>query len=421
MPRVPRKYVVTTGSFVAKGICAFVINYCVANRLSVEHFALWSTFFSFGTILSVADCGLGQLVLTTLHEQKRAETGDARLLSNSVAGLGVLSTVAFLCVLALFAYGNAFAGISWKEAIVALIVFRLVAIPYGAVLSAQDRFHERKLIESLSYAAAGAFIWAACRMGWGVSAMLFGLNAVVSLGAFATCVRASALISSKFRFEFVDRAHVIRLLADAFPYFVNNLSGVVVYGGFVAISSFVVGEGDIAKLSLLHNLIFLHLYQLFDVIFRTTQVQMFTGDMTGRLLRVVVATYLFGLIGSLTIGPWMFKLCFAKYTFTALELATYVTFAFAEVYYLLLTTRMQMRGSYKRVLQTMAGIKLIGFVSLGIGASLSGLQISCLAYASLLLVCSVAMDFCATLVSCPFNVAESESQCTMDHVARGAG
>lgn len=358
---VNKRYITGLLSFCAKGVCAFMINYWLANSLRVEDFALWATVFSFGMILSVTDFGVGQLVLTTLHEKNLAVVGDSRLMTNSVVTMVIVSTSILLLTSILFALYDFFGGMKWKLVIVSIILFRLVLIPFGAVLSAQDRFHERKFIEAISYAVGAIFILWGTEVKVDVSTMLLGMNFFITLGSLVIGVRAIKLSGARIEKESIKICEIKRVFADSMPYFINNISGLAIYGGFIAFSSLILNSNEIAKLSLLHSLIFMHMFQVFELIFRTIQTKMHDESLMKKLKGLIIISYLSCLVSLALVGVWMLKLFFRKYEYSAGELLIYTTFAFLEIYYLLLTSKMQMNSAMKNKLQSMSLIKALGF------------------------------------------------------------
>ena len=199
-----KRYLTSLLSFGGKGICAFIINYWLANNLSVEEFALWATVFSFGMILIVvADFGVGQLVLTKLHENNLAVVGDRRLMTNSLAATAILSTLILLPTSFLFSFYDFFVGLKWKLLLFSVILFRVILIPYGAVLAAQDRYHERKSIEFISYAIGAIFILWATKVEADISTMLLGMNLIITLGFLAIGVRAANLCGTGVQIKLI--------------------------------------------------------------------------------------------------------------------------------------------------------------------------------------------------------------------------
>ncbi len=387
------KYLTSIFSFGGKGICALMINYWLANSLTVEEFALWATLFSFGMILSVADFGVGQLVLTTLHEKNIATVGDNKLMTNSVVTMVILSVSILSLTSFLFSFYDFFGGVKWKLIIVSMILFRLVLIPFGAVLSAQDRYHERKFIEAISYAFGAIFILWAIKAKLDISTMLLGMNFFITLGSLAMGVRAAKLGGTKVEIQSVNLCEIKKVFVDSVPYFINNVSGLAIYGGFIAFSSLVLSSNEIARLSLLHNLIFMHLFQVFELVFRTIQTKMDDNILMKKMKALIGLCYLGCLTSFVSIGVWLFKVFFEKYEYSIGELIIYTTFVFLEIYYLMLTSKMQMKSSMKKRLQLMSLIKTLGFFIILILSSVIKIYTSLLLFSCLLVIYSLAMVY----------------------------
>jgi O-antigen/teichoic acid export membrane protein len=397
LPPVKRHlaYATALGSFVAKGLGSFAITYLLANGLSEHAFGLWATLFSFGTILSVADMGVGQLILTTFHEGRFAKGEDTRLVTNSVFAMALLA-VALLAVTSLTVSArHLLEEVRWRNVLIALMLMRLLLIPYGAYLSAIERYHERKLAEALTYAAAAAFIYWGVSAGLGLSALLLGMNAIITLGSFALAVRADRLGMPRIQFDDVVPAQIRRVLVDAFPYFVNNVSGLAIYGGFIAVSSLVLSTTEIARLSLLHNLLLMHLFQVFELIFRSVQPRMKESRLMTQLNLLVVGSAALGMVLAALIGPWIFSVFFNKYAYSSTELVVYAAFAFCEVYYLLVTSAMQMQSALRARLQWMGLVKAVAFLGVLVVARLVSAQPGLLLYTSLLLAYAAVIGLMA--------------------------
>jgi hypothetical protein len=390
---VNTRYLTSLLSFCGKGICAFMINYWLANNLRVEEFALWATVFSFGMILSVADFGVGQLILTTLHEKNLAVAGDSRLMTNAVTAMAVLSTLILLLTSFLFLFSDVLAEIRWKILIVSVILFRLVLIPFGAVLSAQDRYHERKFIEAISYGLGAIFILWATKVEADVSTMLLGMNFFITLGVLAIGLRAVRLGGARVEFKSIKLSVIKKIFTDSLPYFINNVSGLAIYAGFIAFSSLILSSNDIAKLSLLHNLMFMHLFQVFELIFRTVQTKMYDKALMKQIKTLIVFSYLGCLTLFAFIGVWLFKFFFGKYEYTVGELMVYTTFVFLEILYLMLTSKMQMKSLMKKKLQSLSLIKAFGFFVVLIFVSAVKEHPNLIFYSGMLVIYSVSMVF----------------------------
>ena len=378
-------------SFVVKGASALIVAFLLANTLKPDDFALWAATFSWGVMLSVADLGVGQLVLTTVHERGLTDARERRLLTNAVAAMLIAGASLFLVAVGVSSIHPLLEGVRGRYVLFGMIALRLVGIPYGAVLSAQSRFHERKAMEAGSYVAGALFIgwctWASASL----SVMLLGMNGLLTLASVGIAIRATALGAGRLDWTATSAAGIGEVVAGSWVYFVSNLSGLAIYGGFVALSAAVLSPKETARLSLLHSLIFMHVFQVFDLLFRTVQVRMRDPVLIGGLKGLVGLSYVGVVLVVAFSGVRVLKHFFGKYTFSASELAVYTTFAFAEVYYLLLTARMQMESASKGKLQVMAVAKAAGFVVVLVVASLRREGPSVLRYAIMMATYSLLL------------------------------
>jgi len=385
------KYAIGGLSFGAKGLFAFAINYLLANSLATDDFAHWSSIFSLAMVLSVADFGVGQLVLTTVHETKAKGAERGRLLANAVAAMAAIGAGLMAVAVAGVVLLGLLAGIRWKLALVAVILLRLPFIPFGAVLAAEDRFHERKVAEAASYALGGVLVTAGVVFGASVSTLLLAMNAAITAGAVALLFRAGNCGLREAGWRSVSRGDIGALLRRALPYFVNNASGLVLYGGFIGLASLVLIAGQTAKLSILHNLVFMYLFQVADLVLRTSQTRLDDARMRTRLGWLVAASWAAGAAVLGAAGPWLLGRLFPRYEFGRVELLVYVTFVHVELLYLMLTARMQMKSSYRRSLQAMSLRKAAGFAAVLALAAIWGDRHGLTAFLSLLLAYSVVM------------------------------
>jgi hypothetical protein len=385
------KYAIGGMSFGAKGLIAFAINYLLANCLATGDFARWSSIFSLAMVLSVADFGIGQLVLTTVHETRARGAERGRLLANAVAAMVAVSICLLATAGAAVALLGLLAGIRWKFVLVAVILLRLPFIPFGAVLAAEDRFHERKVAEATSYAVGGALVAAGVAFGAGVSTLLLAMNAAITAGAMALRFRAGDCGLAKAGLHSVSTHEVGRLLRRALPYFVNNASGLVIYGGFIGLASLVLTAGETAKLSILHNLVFMYLFQVADLVFRTSQTRLDDGSVRRRLAWFLAVSSAVGLAVAGLAGAWLLGRLFPRYQYGSLELLVYVAFVHLELLYLMLTARMQMKSSCRRSLQAMSLRKAAGFAAVLGVAALWGHRYGLTGFLALLLGYSAVM------------------------------
>ena len=386
-----RAYSISAVAFVIKGLSAFGVTYLLANQLLPTQFALWSSTFSIGILLSVADLGIGQLVLTTLHEKTLAKDAERRLLSNAVAAMVLLSSALLILLATLFAFTPLLENVPARAACVALILVRLTLIPHGAVLLAHGRFHERKAIEAASYAVGALFIGWAVWADAGFAVMLLGMNAILTLGSVAVVIRAMSLDQGEIRLTDIKVGNLKTVVADSWPYFVNNIAGLAIYGGFIAFCSTILAPNETARLSVLHTIVFMHLYQVFDLVFRTAQTRLQDPALFRRLEVLTGVSFATTCLAVAALGVAFFARAFGKYPYSVVELLLYTTFAFAEIYYSLLTVRMQMNSARKKALQALGIAKAVAFALVLLAFALAAPLPSLRSLVSALIVYSVAM------------------------------
>lgn len=366
---LPRAYVTALASFCVKGVFAFVITYLLANSLSARDYALWATLFSLGTMLGVAELGVGQLILTTLHEKKGRDIADEQLISDSVVAMFILSAFVLLVSSVLMSWMHILDDIRWRVLLLGTIAIRLIVVPHGAYLSALERYHERKLAEALSLLASALFVLWGVRARVDVSTLLLGVNILITLGSFSIAVRATHLGMPRVSFRALAALDLRRVFSESYPYFLSNISSLATYGGFIALSALILDSLSVARLSLLHNLLLMHAYQIFELIFRLVQPRMKDASMMRHLKILLGLSFTLSLAASGLVGVWMFSHVFNKYEYTKGELMAYTAFVFLEIYYLMLTSEMQMSSALKKKLQWISILKAASFGALLVCAS----------------------------------------------------
>jgi hypothetical protein len=122
---------------------------------------------------------------------------------------------------------------------------------------------------------------------------------------------------------------------------VNNLSSLLLYGGFIWFMGLFLPPVELAKLSILHVLIFVNGYQLADVLLRTHQIDFVKRHYFLRIERGYCALAAGFVVSGTLLGPWALIWYTNKYSFTPLEICVYLVFACVEVYWLLIHLQMQ--------------------------------------------------------------------------------
>lgn len=341
----------------AKGVFAFAVTYLVANHLSKEDFGLWATLFSIATMLGVSELGVGQLILTTFHERGHSREEGERLVANAVAAMAGISLVLLFGLAIANTDGRLLGTVRWSGLLLAIILLRLVAAPHAAYLSALERYHERKVVEALTYGVAALAIAACIHAGRDISVLLLTINVVITAGSAIIWLRARQLGIPRVQLSVLSASEMRRIFTASFPYFVSNVSSLTTYAGFIALSAMVLNAVQIARISLLHTLLLMHAMQLFELLFKTVQPRMQDPVLMRRLRLMVAGSFALAILGAATVGPWVIETVFRQYHYSTPELVAYTCFVFLEIYYLLITSAMQMRSAMRSRLQWISIIK----------------------------------------------------------------
>lgn len=353
--------IISLAAFGVKGAASVAVSIFLANKLGASEFALWSAVFSFGIVLSLADLGIGQLLLTSFFEGNFKGRDPEVMLWNAVAAMSMLAAALLFCAPAALRSSPAIADLPGVFPITALIVLRLPLIPFGAMLSAAARFHERKVIEAASYVVGATAVAVATQFGTSLALMLVLMNGAITGGSVLAAARAVSLSPAGLRIRGVASSEVWHLYRGAWPYFVNNLSGLVVYGGFVALSSWALPTDNLAKLAVLHGFVFMQVFQVFDLVFRSNQTRLDDKVVMSRMSTLVFVSAVGYCVLVLGGGPEVLSLVFQRYRFSRPELLTYGAFLFGEIYYALLASNLQMRERYRDILARISVAKVLCF------------------------------------------------------------
>lgn len=385
-------------AFATKGACSLIITWSVASVYDSASFAVWATFFSLAAIVSIADMGTGQLVLTTFHSARNSAKWERELLSNSIALLVLASAATGVIAYAAVASSQVLRNLEWSAALIFATVVRLPLIPHLAYLAALERYHERKMAEAGAYAVGSAFVLWGLATDRTITVLLLGLNLIFSASAVFAAARAYALGMHTFDASTLAWRRIGRIASDSLPYFVNNVSGLAVYGGFVAASTLVLKGSDLGRVALLHNLLLLNLYQVFELVFRTVQTRLQEFRVWRTLTRGTVGGFVLASALIVMAGTQMAELFFPQYHYSHAELLTYGCFTFLEIYYLLVTSSIQMQVDLRQSLQRLGLAKGVGFIALIGLLSLFGIQPSLLAFSFGLVIYSATLCWMASSI-----------------------
>lgn len=251
-----------------KASVALFVNWLVLRHFAVDDFLVWSVTSSILVVATASDLGIGQYTVTKLINSHQREW--AGHVSESLGALIPLALASGLFVF--LAIGEV--STIYKSTMAVLLAARVVTIPFAAVLNAVNQFKIRKAIELAAYGVAALGVVVVVWKEADIRLALVVLNATFLLGAVLTVAAAARYVSLRQSLRVASPAHSVQVFRAATPFMINNLSGLLTYGGFIWLSSLVLPQAEVAKLAVLHSFVLVNLYQVYDVFLKARQADL---------------------------------------------------------------------------------------------------------------------------------------------------
>lgn len=283
--------------------------------------------------------------------------------------------------------------IQYSSILVLIIVIRVIFIPHGAYLQSVGKYHERKIIEGAFYFFSSLYVWFAVKRNTDFNEIILVLNVFITLSSVVFYFRARYLSCPALSFLLLNRKTCASVLEKSFPYFLNNGAGLIVYGGFVGISAFVISVNELARIALLHSMLFTNIYQGFDLIFRTVLIKIKEKHIYEKLKKLIFLTFFLIFLFWFFTGKSTVHKIFPNFVYQSSEIYIYLCYMFLEILYLLKNTKMQMSIEMSKELAFLSILKAILFLAF-VAVAFFWAPISMTNYL-LLLVCWSALNLLA--------------------------
>lgn len=336
-----------------KSAVALAINWMVLAYFSSADYVTWAVSSSILVVATASDLGIGQYATTQfIHAKPDRWPAIAR---EAIVGLAPLALGAAAFVyLALDGQPAAY-----KAAMAACIGLRVMSIPFGAVLNAVNQFKLRKAIEVGVYLASAMLIAWVAHAGKPVLWALLILNAAFMVGGFVTMRLASRYLDTRaFWTTLPSGARLGRVYRSSVPFMVNNLTGLLTYGGFIWISSFILSADALAKLSVLHTFILINVYQVYDVVLRARQADLILAEHVRRMRMLNMALMVSCPIFAYAFGESLLSIITQSMRFSQFELLLFSAFLAIELGFLLIQSVVQVSPDMARLLSRYSLVKL---------------------------------------------------------------
>lgn len=248
----------------AKALLALLLNWLVLTHYSIDDYVYWAVTSSVLMVATASDLGIGQFVVTQLLHNDRQRW--RQIVVSAIAAIFPLSLAAALFVF----WGISSDTATFGAGMALLLALRLLTIPHAAVLNAVNQFKIRKAIDFAVYLLATVGIAFLAIAKYPVEAALLSINAAFLLGAILTMIFAKQYLSVSKR-SIKTEWKILNIYRSATPFMLNNISGLLTYGGFIWLASLVLPKDEVGKLAVLHSFILMNLYQLYDVFLKARQ------------------------------------------------------------------------------------------------------------------------------------------------------
>ena len=337
-----------------KAVVALYINWVVLTQFSKFDYVTWSVTSSIIMVATASDLGIGQYAVTRFINSDASRWPE--IMKDCLCALSPLAICAVVFVFA-FISGPSLPYIITMAFFLGL---RALSIPFGALLNAVNQFKVRKAIEVAAYLASAVAINAIAQAGVGVNWALLAINAAFLLGGVATVVAASQYFS--FGDIFVGRplgSAVMEVYRASLPFMVNNLTGLLTYGGFIWISSFFLGVNDVAKIAVLHTFVLMNLYQLYDVFLKARQADLIEPKIAARARRINVFVMVGVPVVFFVLGGEVFKIFTYDLQFRRLDVLLFSLFISIELGFLLIQSLAQVRLDLSKSLSLYSIVRLL--------------------------------------------------------------
>jgi hypothetical protein len=251
-----------------KAAVALFVNWLVLRHFAVADFVVWSVTSSVLVIATASDLGIGQYAVTRMINLDRrdwpAQVGES---------LGALIPLMAASVLFVF-FAVRGPSVAYDLTMALLLGARILTIPFAGVLNAANQFKIRKAIELFAYLLAALGVAIIVSVGAEVHWALLTLNVTFLLGAILTVIAAHRYAPIGMSLGAISISRSVQVFRATTPFMVNNITGLLTYGGFIWLSSLVLPQADVAKLAVLHSFVLMNLYQVYDVFLKARQADL---------------------------------------------------------------------------------------------------------------------------------------------------
>lgn len=346
-----------------KSALALLVNWLVLAQFPSTDYVTWTVTSSVLVVATASDLGIGQYTTTRLLHTSR-DYWSIVLWESNIALLPLSLLGAFFVFFALGAQPAIY-----KVVMAIGIGLRILTIPSGALLNSINQFKLRKAIEAAMYLFAATVIAVMAVTQVPILWALLTLNIAFLAGGCVTVVmgRRYITVAKNIHTTAYHQKALGTLYRASVPYMINNLTGLLTYGGLIWFCSFFLDTEALARLSVLHTFILINSYQIYDVLLKSRQADLVDARHLARTGRLNSMLMLLTPVLVLLFGPTVLGGVAPRLIFSNIELVLFAAFLSLEFGFLYLQSVIQVDPTRAVILGRCSWVKFTS-QSLAIGA-----------------------------------------------------
>lgn len=244
----------------------FILNLVIWKKFNSNDFITWSILYYLGIFTSLSDFGIGQYLVKENYYKLNIQQ-----IKNSLALICIIVTSLFLTtyLTAVFCFHE---YLFFIVAITGILLFRILFVPFSAVIVAKSDFYLKKIIEAVALLIGGILLFIFYYIGKKVETLILAYNLGVTLTTIGSIIIVTKKyeISNKLLSAKIQWDKLKGILIKSFNFFKNNLSNAFVYSlliPFISIFDIPLRDKFIAYFTFL----FVIIYQITELYFRHRQ------------------------------------------------------------------------------------------------------------------------------------------------------
>ncbi len=333
---------------------ALTINWIILLNFSTKDYVIWMVTSSILIVATAADLGLGQYVTLKYINTKPKYWAYITQQSIKILFPLVIFAIAFVYI------SLDSDSIQYKILMAIFLGIRLLTIPFSSILNSKNQFKLRKIVDVGIYFVSLILISIISYYNKPVTWALLIFNACFMFGGGVLVFLSLRYFNPiKILKDPLHEDSFIKIYKGMLPFMVNNLSGLMTYGGFIWISSFFLETTEMAKISVFYTFILINLYQIYDVILRARQADLIKFSYVEKQKKISNILFFICPILIYSLSQILLPLVAGNINFSNVEIIFFSVFTVFELGFLFVQSVLQVSSKFNHLLILFAIIKTL--------------------------------------------------------------